>query len=162
MLPRYTAECNKGYDADPLLSATSCQLQKLQLDKFINANLKATDPDLFHLWEAFWLDNNEVLNLMSYHTLAGGAHDEMQDTACSWLKSREDNVKWTDWLKIHDRCPQPNLEWDNSTSLCIKVVPDAAEDKLGVPVWLIVLLVMSFIALQLFLMVLYLIARKVC
>lgn len=162
-LPRYTAECEKGYDGDPLLSGVSCAQQTVSIEKYINANLKTTDPDLFFLWESFRWDNSELINLMQYHTLGGGDQSNMQGAACSWLKERFEEVRWDDWLKIHDRCPEANLVWDDVTSQCIQSTPpELPASQSSVPVWIIGTLVAAVVALQVILVALYCLYQVRC
>lgn len=167
MLPRFTSECEEGYHTDPLLSKIDCEHQTLPLQKLIHANLKATDPDLFHLWDALRLDNDEIHDLMARHAVAGGGHATMQGAACSWLKSRVDHVNWHDWLQIQDRCPQPHLEWDDAIADCVEIAADAEQEdpagasKAGVSVWLIATFVLSFVLASVLLVGLYLLLRKV-
>jgi len=119
IMPPNTPECEAAAHADPMLSGNACDTGQSLLRKFMHADMRDSDPDLFNLWEKFRFNTDEIYEFMSLQRLAGGPYN-FEDAACEFLKS-DTPVNWRSWVSINDFCSSygENYEWRPEERKCI-------------------------------------------
>jgi len=113
----YSSTYEASYVYDPLISGVDCEPEAVILRKVMNAKQAKKEPDLAHLFEQYKFINAGILDLISYHAVAGGNYTTIESAACAWLK---DNFKiWETWVEFSEPCSRDGtFVWDNVSQSC--------------------------------------------
>jgi hypothetical protein len=97
-LPPHSVACAARNHPDPARSGYNCSLPVQALRKYMNREVYSAEPDLAFLFDRFLVDKEQMMEMMSYITNGGGAHN-LEDGTCAFLRSGS-SVPWRDWLQI--------------------------------------------------------------
>ena len=144
-LRQHTVACEASHNPEPELSGVDCDKPAVPLQKIINSILAETEPDIFNLWQSWFLSEPDINHLLSFQTEGGGGNSSPHDAACEWLKSDIGSALWRPWVEISDVCvgrERPH-SWDSDRGVC---VPAGSQEESAGPApfpWLWLLLAVT-------------------